>query len=352
LTDATDTLSGIAANAPGLADQLTDATDTLSGIAAGAPALADQLTDATDTLSGIAAGAPALADQLTDATDTLSGIAAGADPLARRYEDAADTLSGIAAGADPLARRYEDAVAKLDALIARAEKLVNALEPETSASTTTPVDTTPVAPPPPPPPPPIATLEGAFSATGILNSETALGDAIADAIAYYVQFNPPPPPPAPWKVDFAFINGGIVKAGLDAGPITEQQVKAVVGDSPVKLVWASILGSDVIKLFEQIVAVQPGTTGFVQVSDKVTYTIDGTGKLKEVLLDKLPVIENLPYAFVTTDELYNAYNVNALETREISYPVSEVLIEVVKFFDENNLPLGPYYDPANPRIVK
>jgi hypothetical protein len=288
---------------------------------------------------------------LTGATNTLSGIAAGADPLARRYEAAADTLSGIAAGADPLARQYEDALAELRALIARAEKLVNVLEPAPAAEPVPAVEPAPATEPaPPPPPPPIATLKGAFPVTGIRDGETALGDAIADAIAYYVQFSPTPPPDAPWKVDFAFINGGIVKAGLDAGSVTEQQVKAVVGDSPIKLVWASILGSDVIKLFEKIAAAQPGTADFVQVSDKVMYTIGGTGK--EVLLDKLPVIENLPYAFVTTADLYNAYNVNTLEKREISYSVSDVLIDVVKFFKESNLPLGPYYDPANPRIVK
>jgi hypothetical protein len=343
MTSAANTLSSIAANAPGLADQFTDATNTLSDIAYGAPFLADQFTEATNTLSDIAANAPALADQFTEATNTLSDIAANAPALADQFTEATNTLSGIARGADPLARRYEEVLDRLTALLDRAEKIVSAAEPPPPP---------PPPPVPPPPPPPIAALEGAFPAAGILDGETALGDAIADAIAYYVQFNPPPPPPAPWKVDFAFINGGIVKAGLEAGPVTEQQVEAIFGGSSIKLIWASVLGSDIIKLFEQIAAARPGTADFVQVSDKVVYTVDGTGKLKELLLDQLPVIENLPYAFVTTEKLYNTYNMNVLETRQISYSASELLIDVLKFFNENKLPLGPYYDPANPRIVK
>jgi hypothetical protein len=381
LTGATNTLSGIANGAPALADQFTDATNTLSGIASGADPLARRYEDAAATLSGIATGADPLARRYEDAAATLSGIATGADPLARRYEDAAATLSGIASGADPLARRYEDAAAtlggiatgadplarryeealrQLEALIERAEKVVNIAESGTpvAVTTTTPATTAPAPvtpPPPPPPPPPIATLVGAFPAAGILNGETALGDALADAIAYYVRYIPFPM----WNVDFAFINGGIVKAGLEAGDVTEAKIQTIVGNSSAKLIYGIIRGSDVIKLFGEIAAIQQGTAGFAQVSEDVAYTIDytsGTGKLSgNLLIHNTPVLEDIYYTFVTTDELYNGnygYNVKAktLEIRDPGYLVSDVVLEVVKFFGENGWTLQPYNDPAKPRI--
>jgi hypothetical protein len=53
--------------------------------------------------------------------------------------------------------------------------------------------------------------------------------------------------------------------------------------------------------------------------------------------------------------LYNGkygYNVRAktLEILDTGYPVSDVVLQVVKFFGDNKWPLYPYYDSAKPRI--
>jgi hypothetical protein len=343
---------------------MTGATNSLSGIAGGAPVVADQLTGATNTLSGIANNAPALADQLTGATNTLSGIANGADPLARRYEDVLSQLNTLLSLLTDVTDRAEKVIGIVDPQVseaeakakaeaeaaakARAEAEAAAAKARAEAEAKAKAEAEAKAKV-------IATLEGAFPAAGILEGETALGDALADALAYYVRYIPFPM----WNVDFAFVDGGLVKAGLEAGGISEAKVESVIGASTVKLIYGIIKGSDVIDLFGKIAAIPQGNSGFVQVSEDVRYTIDyssGTGKLSgNVFIHNTPVIPELDYTFVTTDEVYNGKYGYDVKTKtqlkqDTGYLVSDVVLLVVKFFGDNKWPLYPYYDTANPRI--
>ncbi|MDL2229102.1 5'-nucleotidase C-terminal domain-containing protein [Treponema sp. OttesenSCG-928-L16] len=129
--------------------------------------------------------------------------------------------------------------------------------------------------------------------------ETALGDMICDANVWYFEnvYNQ--------KVDFAFHNGGNIRAELPKGPITRERILTILPFENF-LYIVSMKGSDVTKLFEFIASIPQGNGGWTQVSAGARYTIDytgGTGKLKDLTIGGAPVDPNKMYRFSTNSYL-------------------------------------------------
>ncbi|MHB9293029.1 5'-nucleotidase / UDP-sugar diphosphatase [Hollandina sp. SP2] len=129
--------------------------------------------------------------------------------------------------------------------------------------------------------------------------ESPLGDAICDAMVWYFQtaYNQ--------ALDFSFINGGNIRAGIPAGVITREQVLTVLPFENY-LYIVSLKGSEIIDLFTFIASIPQGNGGWAQVSQEVRYTIDytqGTGILKDLTIHNEPVDPDKVYRFCTNSYL-------------------------------------------------
>ncbi|MDR2798730.1 MAG: 5'-nucleotidase C-terminal domain-containing protein [Treponema sp.] len=129
--------------------------------------------------------------------------------------------------------------------------------------------------------------------------ESPLGNAICDAMVWYFQtiYNQ--------ALDFAFINGGNIRAGIPTGLITREQVLTVLPFENY-LYLVSLKGSDIIDLFTFIASIPQGNGGWAQVSQEVRYTIDytqGTGILKNLTIHNEPVDPDRMYRFCTNSYL-------------------------------------------------
>ncbi|MDR1301484.1 MAG: 5'-nucleotidase C-terminal domain-containing protein [Treponema sp.] len=161
--------------------------------------------------------------------------------------------------------------------------------------------------------------------------ETPLGDAICDAMVWYFQttYNQ--------AVDFAFINGGNIRAGIPAGLITREQVLTVLPFENY-LYLVSLKGSEIIDLFTFIASIPQGNGGWAQVSQEVRYTIDyaqGEGILKDLTIHGEAVDPNRVYRFCTNSYLLgggDGYTVlkNAQEPFNTSLIDSWVVLEALQ----------------------
>jgi 5'-nucleotidase/UDP-sugar diphosphatase len=127
--------------------------------------------------------------------------------------------------------------------------------------------------------------------------ETALGDMISDANVWYFDkiYNQ--------KLDFAFHNGGGIRAELPAGPITQERVLTVLPFENYLFI-ASLKGSDILALFDFIASIPQGAGGFPQFSGEVRYTLDltgGSGKITNLTIGGEPVDPDRIYRFCTND---------------------------------------------------
>jgi 5'-nucleotidase/UDP-sugar diphosphatase len=161
--------------------------------------------------------------------------------------------------------------------------------------------------------------------------ESPLGDAICDAMVWY--FNTT----SNQAVDFAFINGGNIRAGIPAGLITREQVLTVLPFENY-LYIVSLKGSEIIDLFTFIASIPQGNGGWAQVSQEVRYTIDytaGTGILKDLTIHGEPVDPDRVYRFCTNSYLLgggDGYTVlgTAQEPFNTSLVDSWVVLEVLQ----------------------
>jgi 5'-nucleotidase/UDP-sugar diphosphatase len=129
--------------------------------------------------------------------------------------------------------------------------------------------------------------------------ESPLGNFICDAMVSYFQSA------SSQTLDFAFINGGNIRAGIPAGPITREQVLTVLPFENY-LYLVSLSGSDIIDLFTFIASIPQGNGGWAQVSKEVRYTIDytqDTGTLKDLTIHGEPVDPQRVYRFCTNSYL-------------------------------------------------
>ena len=129
--------------------------------------------------------------------------------------------------------------------------------------------------------------------------EIALGDMVTDGAMWYARTV------LGKKADFAFTNGGSIRAEIPAGKITREQISTVLPfDNWLYL--AQMKGSDVIRLFEFIASIKQGAGAWAQVSAEARYTIDYTanaesGTLEGLTIGGKPVDPEATYTVVTND---------------------------------------------------
>ena len=162
-------------------------------------------------------------------------------------------------------------------------------------------------------------------------TETALGDMICDANVWYFR------EVYGQHIDFAFHNGGNMRAALQQGPITREQILTVLPFENY-LYLASLRGSDIIDLFNFIATIPQGAGGFPQVSAEVRYTLDytgGAGTLRDLSIGGAPVDPDRIYRFCTNDYLLrggDGYEVltRSAEPFNTSLLLSYVTIEYIR----------------------
>jgi 5'-nucleotidase/UDP-sugar diphosphatase len=173
--------------------------------------------------------------------------------------------------------------------------------------------------------------------------EIALGDMVNDGTVWYVKEI------LRKDVDFAFTNGGNIRAELAKGPITREQITTVLPfDNWIYL--TKMKGSDVIALFDFIASVKQGAGAWAQVSSEVRYTIDYTanpdkGILKDLTIKGKPVDPNAVYTFATNDYLMgggDGYVV--LKNNVEAYNTSTTLRDAIITYAQTKKTLTPATD--------
>jgi 5'-nucleotidase/UDP-sugar diphosphatase len=161
--------------------------------------------------------------------------------------------------------------------------------------------------------------------------ETALGNMITDANVWYLRNV------SKQQVDFAFHNGGNMRAELQKGPITQENILTVLPFENY-LFAASMTGTQIINLFDFIATIPQGNGGFPQFSADVRYTIDktsGNGVIKDLTIGGRPVDPNRVYRFCTNDYILGGGDgytpmLDAADRLNTSILLSYVVTEYIK----------------------
>ncbi|MCL2181467.1 MAG: 5'-nucleotidase C-terminal domain-containing protein [Treponema sp.] len=161
--------------------------------------------------------------------------------------------------------------------------------------------------------------------------ETELGNMITDANVWYFRNV------SNQRIDFAFHNGGNIRAELPAGPITREQILTILPfDNYLHIV--TMTGTQIIELFNFIATIPQGNGGFPQFSSDVRYTIDkniGSGIITELTIGGQPVDPLQVYRFCTNDYILgggDGYTVmsNAVQPFNSSLLLSYTVIEYIR----------------------
>jgi 5'-nucleotidase/UDP-sugar diphosphatase len=164
--------------------------------------------------------------------------------------------------------------------------------------------------------------------------ETAIGNLLTDAFASYFKtaFHQ--------DIDFAFTNGGGIRANLSAGNIKRSDILTVLPFNNFLYV-ISLKGDKVQELFDFI----PGALGigaFPQFSKEVRYTLDRTATpniTKGITIGGAAIDPNKTYRICTNDFIlgggdgYTMVKENAKEVLDTSMLLSTVLIEYIQSTD-------------------
>ena len=127
--------------------------------------------------------------------------------------------------------------------------------------------------------------------------ETALGNMICDANVWYMRtvFN--------HHIDFAFHNGGNMRAELPKGTLTREQILTVLPFENY-LYIVSLTGGEILELFGFIATIPQGNGGFPQFSKEVRYTLDlASQSVRNLTIGGAPVDPGKTYRFCTNDFL-------------------------------------------------
>jgi len=127
--------------------------------------------------------------------------------------------------------------------------------------------------------------------------ETAIGNMIADANVWYFKNV------SNQQIDFAFQNGGNIRAELPKGPITREMLLTVLPFENY-LYIVSMTGAQINELFDFIATIPQGNGGFPQFSGDVRYTIDktsGRGVIRDLTIGGEKVDPDKVYRFCTND---------------------------------------------------
>ena len=169
--------------------------------------------------------------------------------------------------------------------------------------------------------------------------ETSIGNAICDANVAYFQLV------ANQELDFAFHNGGNIRAELPKGPVTMEQILTILPFENY-LYIVSLKGSEILELFDFIATVPQGNGGFPQFSSDVRYTLDVPNKkISNLSIRGAPVDPNRIYRFCTNDYILgggDGYTVmkKARDPFNTSLLLSFVVAESLKYLGT----VSPYTD--------
>ncbi|MCL2007268.1 MAG: 5'-nucleotidase C-terminal domain-containing protein [Treponema sp.] len=158
--------------------------------------------------------------------------------------------------------------------------------------------------------------------------ETALGNMITDANVWYFR------EVANQQLDFAFHNGGNMRAELRAGPLTREDILTVLPFENY-LYIVSLRGSELIELFNFIATIPQGAGGFPQFSSEVRYTLDiPSQRITNLTVGGAPIDPNRIYRFCTNDFLLSGGDGYTVLTRatnpyDTSLLLSYVVIEYI-----------------------
>lgn len=173
--------------------------------------------------------------------------------------------------------------------------------------------------------------------------EIALGDMVNDGALWYVRNV------LKKDVDFAFTNGGNIRAEIPSGDVTRERIATVLPFDNWLFI-ASMRGEDVIALFEYIASVPQGAGAWAQVSAEVRYTIeypaDGSkGVLRGLTIGGKPVDPAATYRLVTNDYLIGGGDGYAVLARRISsYNTSVTLRDAIVAYAREMRELSPAID--------
>jgi 5'-nucleotidase/UDP-sugar diphosphatase len=126
--------------------------------------------------------------------------------------------------------------------------------------------------------------------------ETAIGNMICDGNVWYFKN-------AGQDIDFAFHNGGNIRAELPKGQLTRERILTVLPFENFLFI-VTLKGSEILELFNIIATIPQGAGGFPQFSKEVRYTLDVPNKaIRNLTIGGAPVDPNKTYRFCTNDYL-------------------------------------------------
>ncbi len=166
----------------------------------------------------------------------------------------------------------------------------------------------------------------------VLREETAIGDLVCDSLAWYTNTK------LGVKTDFAFINGGSIRAGITKGDIRLKDTFSVIRFNN-NITVVTLTGSDLLKFFGRVASFSRGSKGWGQVSSGVSYTIkyDGDeGMLAELKVNGKKVQPDAVYTFATIDFITGGGNGHTLKADSIKIADTGVnartaLIDYIKY---------------------
>jgi 5'-nucleotidase/UDP-sugar diphosphatase len=170
--------------------------------------------------------------------------------------------------------------------------------------------------------------------------ETAIGNMICDANVWFFKnvFNQ--------NIDFAFHNGGNMRAELPKGQLTREQILTVLPyDNYLYVV--SLKGSEIIELFDFIATVPQGNGAFPQFSKEVRYTLDVPNKkISNLTIGGAPVDTNKTYRFCTNDFLLAGGDGYTILTKSQDPYNSSLLLSyvVIEYINSQSGIITPYTD--------
>lgn len=181
----------------------------------------------------------------------------------------------------------------------------------------------------------IGTAERPFSCEGVREQETPIGNLVADSMLWYTRN---------LNTDFALQNGGGIRVGLSAGPITKKRIHEVLPfDNTVVVV--RMKGHQVMRLFDHMAGITGGRGAFPHVSEGVRFTIDPVaGRSKAVTLKGRPIETEKIYAIATNSYLASGgdgYKIflESLDRYDTSAFQRDVLVDYVKEVKKRLVPV-------------
>lgn len=171
--------------------------------------------------------------------------------------------------------------------------------------------------------------------------ETSVGNLTCDAIVHYLSTTGV-------TVDFAFLNGGGLRAELPKGEVTKEDIMTMLPFENYVFV-VDIKGSDLIELFDYVGSIPQGSGAFAQVSKEARYTItykEGQGQISNLTIGGQPIDPNKVYRVATNDYLVKGGSGYTVLTRNndsfnTSLLLSDVVIEYVQTLSQ---PVAPVLD--------